>query len=441
MARPGNRLEAWEVVRPASAREAVDAVRRAGRSGLAVVPWGSGSHQRIGVSAAALEAVAGRSIVCQMTEFADARELAAENLTATFEAGCTLAQVDATLAEAGLWLPVEPGDGPGGPSRTIGGVIASGGCGPRRLGYGRPRDWLLGVEMVTAAGELVPLGGKTVKNVTGYDLVKLMCGSWGQFGLITAVTVRVAPRPRGRVTLVARYRDASAAIDALLPVLRRPGGPVAAELIGGPALMQALRLPTRADDEVALAVMHEGEPDDLPAEVAATRAALQIGAREWIEIGGDAGAGGHAGDRGNAGAGVEADDFWERLRTAPEDLRPSCRLRAGVPPDRLGAFLRGVDRRWAVVAHAGNGIARLALPGPIGLPGGPQTPVPPLPELARTVEELRHRAEAFGGYLRVEYAPPGLETLVPYRAPRLADAIGAAVRRALDPDGRFSPHR
>lgn len=120
---------------------------------------------------------------------------AAEDLTVTVRAGTPLAELSQVLADAGQECPIEPTDAAG---STVGGRIATGLAGPRQLGAGRVRDWLLRVRFVTGAGQIATAGGVTVKDVTGYDLCRLMTGSWGTLGVITEVTLKLRPLARHR---------------------------------------------------------------------------------------------------------------------------------------------------------------------------------------------------------------------------------------------------
>lgn len=113
-----------------------------------------------------------------------------DDLTVVVPAATTLAELDAALAERGQWLPLDP---PLPDAATIGGVLAVGLGGPLRTRYGLPRDLVLGMTVLRADGELVKAGGRVVKNVTGYDLMRLWCGSLGTLGIITEVALRVYP--------------------------------------------------------------------------------------------------------------------------------------------------------------------------------------------------------------------------------------------------------
>ena len=120
---------------------------------------------------------------------------AAEDLTVTVRAGTPLVELAEVLAAAGQECPIEPSGEVG---STVGGRIATALAGPRQLGAGRVRDWLLRVRFVTGAGHVATAGGVTVKDVTGYDLCRLMTGSWGTLGVITEVTLKLRPLARHR---------------------------------------------------------------------------------------------------------------------------------------------------------------------------------------------------------------------------------------------------
>lgn len=137
----------------------------------------------------------------------------AGDLTATVEAGIRLSRLNERLAAAGQMLALDP---PGDP--TVGACLAGNLSGPRRHRYGAPRDLVLGVTVVLADGTVANAGGKVVKNVAGYDLGKLFCGSEGRLGLIARVSVRLHPLPaaaRSHVLQVTSSADARAAWQAL----------------------------------------------------------------------------------------------------------------------------------------------------------------------------------------------------------------------------------
>jgi glycolate oxidase FAD binding subunit len=134
----------------------------------------------------------------------------AGDLTCTVEAGIRLSTLNARLAEAGQRLSLDP---PGDP--TIGACVASALSGPRRHRFGTPRDLVLGVTVVLADGTIASAGGKVVKNVAGYDLGKLVCGSRGTLALIARVSLRLHPMPSAARTLVVESGDAAGVVGTL----------------------------------------------------------------------------------------------------------------------------------------------------------------------------------------------------------------------------------
>jgi glycolate dehydrogenase FAD-binding subunit len=129
------------------------------------------------------------------------------DLTATLEAGARLDDVNRELARHGQWLPLDP---PWSDRATIGGIVATNDAGPRRHRYGTPRDLIIGVEIARADGVRAKAGGIVVKNVAGYDLARLMTGSFGSLALITSATFKLYPlAAASRTVLVDLPSDAS----------------------------------------------------------------------------------------------------------------------------------------------------------------------------------------------------------------------------------------
>ena len=138
-------------------------------------------------------------------------------LVITALAGTPLAEVEALLAQHGQCLPFEPPHF--GPGATVGGMVAAGLSGPARASVGAVRDYVLGVQVLNGRGELLTYGGQVMKNVAGYDVSRLMAGSWGSLGLIVEVSLKVLPVAPAEATLVFELPQ-----DQALAQLQRWGG-------------------------------------------------------------------------------------------------------------------------------------------------------------------------------------------------------------------------
>ena len=157
------------------------------------------------------------------------------DLTITARAGTPLAELQAAAAAHRQFVPLDPW---GGDAGSLGATLATATAGPWSSGYGLPRDLVLGVELVTGDGRMVRGGGRVVKNVAGFDLVRLSVGAWGTLGVITEATVRLRALPEVDETLAVSARGTP--LDALVVAMRRLQ-PAAAELLS-PALAAALGL-------------------------------------------------------------------------------------------------------------------------------------------------------------------------------------------------------
>jgi len=199
-----------EVITPRDVREIEGCVQDANARGLALQVIGGDSKRSIGRPDRGTTKIS-------LSNFASIIDYDPAELVLTVGAGAKLSEIQALLESHGQMLAFEPGEWGG---STIGGVVGVGFAGPRRVSAGSVRDHVLGFTAVSGRGERFVAGGRVVKNVTGYDLPKLLCGSWGQLAILTEITLKVLPRPRVSLTLVAHGLDVKSASAAMLQALR-----------------------------------------------------------------------------------------------------------------------------------------------------------------------------------------------------------------------------
>ena len=177
------------VVFPGSLDEVRDVMRVANETGTRLLPGGRASWPRAGGW------TEGGCVIVSAARLGGVRDYEPADLTLTAGAGLGWGDMDAVLRPNRQWMPV---DAPGVGAGTLGGAVACGVPGPLAARYGAVRDNVLGLEVVTGDGRVLRIGGRVVKNVAGYDLVRLFTGSRGSLGVITRVSVRLFPLPQAR---------------------------------------------------------------------------------------------------------------------------------------------------------------------------------------------------------------------------------------------------
>jgi glycolate oxidase FAD binding subunit len=250
------------VASPADAAEASALLAAATEHGLAVVPRGSGTSVSWGVPPSRLDLVIDTLRLDQVLEHA------AGDLVVRAQAGVTMHQLAGVLATARQQLALDAPPGAGGQdgSPTVGGLLATGSAGPRRLRYGTPRDLLIGITVIRPDGTVTKSGGKVVKNVAGYDLGKLYAGSLGTLGLITEAIFRLHPLPAAAAFVTAGYADPAAAAQGVAAAAGSELAPVAIE-IDRPA----------RDGLIRVAVLLEGDPAGVSERASLMRGVLGAG--------------------------------------------------------------------------------------------------------------------------------------------------------------------
>jgi glycolate oxidase subunit GlcD len=219
---------AGTLVHPGDAEEVAAVVGWCYAHDVAMVPVGGRSGLAGG--AAVLDSAA---VAIALDRLAAIRRFEPELWRMHAEAGVTTHTIARRARESGLYFPPDPGA----PEQSqLGGTIATNAGGPHAFKYGVTGDWVTGLEVVLAPGELVRVGGPVRKDVAGYDLRALLTGSEGTLGIVTAAWLRLVPAPEAQLPVVASYRDAAAGCAAVLRVLAAGIAAAALEFVDAPAM-------------------------------------------------------------------------------------------------------------------------------------------------------------------------------------------------------------
>jgi glycolate oxidase FAD binding subunit len=304
-------------------------------------------------------------------------------------------------------------DAPESGRATLGGIFATNASGPRRFGFGRARDQIIGIRFVNAAGEVIKGGGRVVKNVAGYDLPKLLTGSMGTLGIIAELTLKVRPLPEASALAWIRFHrlvDAAQAIDRLNTSATRP---VAIELLNRPAASLVGRTGDLPVEDWVVVVGIEDNAESVAWQL--DRLTLELGRTDLVFRQGE-----------------DSASLWTALvDSQAADIGPLT-LAINLRPSTALGFLPALDQaRWAIQSHAGNGILRAHLQGEAGLES-----------IAPEVDRLRLEAVRLGGNLTLPRCPTAWkERLRVWGQPRGDWSIAEKVKAALDPLGVLNPGR
>jgi D-lactate dehydrogenase (cytochrome) len=410
------------VVRIRSTEEAAEVVRICARHAVPIVPFGAGTSLEGHV--AALRG----GISVDTTEMDAVVRLSVADLDVTVQAGVTRRALDDKLRPEGVFFSVDPGA-----DATVGGMVATGASGTTSVRYGTMRENVLGLTVVSAAGEVVRTGSRARKSSAGYDLTRLFIGSEGTLGLITEATLRVHPTPEAMSAAVCAFPSVEAAVDCTIAVLQH-AIPVARIELLDELQMEAVTRHAGLSHAVAPTLFlefHGGSQREVSEQADEVGAlAREYGGRdfEW------------AADES------ERRRLWRarhRAFDAARSLRPGARgfpTDACVPISNLAECIaetrRDVERSGLtapIVGHVGDGNFHLAI---LIDPDDEE-------ELARAValnERLVRRAIALdgtcsgehgvgygkAGFLELEHGPEAV-------------AVMRAIKAALDPQDLFNP--
>jgi glycolate oxidase FAD binding subunit len=312
------------------------------------------------------------------------------DLTLTARAGTTLGEIAAATKPHGQWLPIDPW---GSNDGTIGATISTATTGPQSFAIGLPRDVVLGMEFVTGVGDVVRPGGRVVKNVAGFDLTRLMVGSWGTLGIISEVTLRLRARPDEVRTFAISVAMQPAALNELALKLRGlPFTPLASELV----------------DATLASSLNAGAKSILLCRIGGNARSVAAQRESLVALG----------DTTDM-----TEDVWEKLRLADVTAKADGVWRWSRQPAVFGdtwhAAERGARDAGAAMLHGNpaRGIVRVLARGESG--------------------RLARAAASFAGTSAIETLPIDAWPLVPDRP--AVDPISRAIRAKFDPNSILNP--
>jgi glycolate oxidase FAD binding subunit len=383
------------VMSPDDAEDAARGLRLCDLTPAAVVVWGGGTQMRLGAPPRKYEVAFSTERMTRLLEYEPA------DLTCRVEAGMRLSDLQATLRAQRQRLPLDP---PHPERATVGGMVAANSNGLGRARYGTVRDWVIGIAVAYPSGKVARAGGKVVKNVAGYDLMKLHIGALGTLGVVAEVNIKVQTQPEAEATVLTHFDAPAPALEAGIKLGREYLAPAAAIVLDRLALKDC---GVTAEGAWTLALKFDGYAREV--EAAAAQAVGIV--RE---------AGGRVEERDLPTA------FWDAARdwSAPED--ETVLLRAIVPLTSSPLLLAAVPADARVIAQPASGVVDVRLPAP---------------SAGSALSRLRSAAGAEGQVV-VAAAPAAIkQALDVWGPPPPGFPIMRALKQALDPNGILNPGR
>lgn len=333
------------VLFPATTEEISAIMKVAHRENIPVTPRGAGTNL-----AGESVPIRGGIVVC-LTKMDKIISIEAESLIATVQPGVINLDLQREVEKLGMMYPPDPASWA---VATMGGTVATNAGGPRTLKYGVTKDYLLGLTVVLANGDVLKTGGRTLKNVTGYNLTTLICGSEGTLGIITEIIVRLIPKPPASRTIRADFMKLEDCSDAVSAIMAGGSVPASLELMDRfvvKAVERSFNLGLPTDVEGILLIQLDGVQETLEREIKQIEKCLVDKNAANIIIAKDS---------------ADADRLWFARRAAGAAV-----MRMGhnvitedvtVPVSKLTAMIRKVTEigqrhriQVGILAHAGDG--------------------------------------------------------------------------------------
>ncbi|AKU27107.1 glycolate oxidase subunit GlcD [Geobacillus stearothermophilus] len=411
------------VIAPRNTKEVAEIAKICNEYRIPIVPRGSGTNLCAGTCP-----VEG-GIVLLFNHMNRILEIDEENLTATVQPGVVTLDLAKAVEEKGLFYPPDPGSMK---ISTIGGNISENSGGLRGLKYGVTRDYVLGLEVVLANGDVIRTGGKLAKDVAGYDLTRLFVGSEGTLGIVTEATLKLIPMPETKQTMLALYQDLEAAARSVSKI-------IANKII--PATLEFLDQPT-------LEVVEDFARIGLPTDVKAVLLIEQDGPKEVVERDMKKMADICRAEQAVSVQLARSEEEAEALRTARRAalsalarLKPTTILEdATVPRSEIAKMVKAINEiaekyqlKICTFGHAGDGNLHPTCPTDA-------RNREEMERVERAFEEIFAKAIELGGTITGEHGVGVMKA--PYLEWKLGPAgIAAmkAVKQALDPNNIMNP--
>ena len=417
--------EGWPdaVVLAHATEDVVATLRVAQKYRVPVVPRGAAS----GLSGGSVPEHGGISL--SLAPMRRIIEISPEDLVAVVQPGVINLDLQKALEPHGLFYPPDPASYD---MSTIGGNIAENAGGPRCLKYGVTTDYVMGLEVVIPGGEVLRLGGRSIKNVTGYDLVRLFVGSEGTLGVVTEATLKLLPKPPATATVSAFFDNLNVAAETVVAVLTSGILPLTTELLDGVSIRVVedfLHLGLPAGAEAMLLIAVEGETGCVKEEIARVEGICRTHGASTVET---------------AATPEEESRLWRARRSvaaALGRLRPhTLGEDIAVPRSRIPEMVRTIQEigeRWgvtiAVYGHIGDGNLHPTIACDRNDPDE-------MDRVSKAAEEIFAAAVRMGGTLSGEH---GIGTVkrafLPSALPNNVLDMMKAVKQIFDPQGIMNP--
>ncbi len=412
------------IVSPGTIDEVSKIVSYANEQNLTIIPMGSGTKMGMGSIPKKMDIILS---TCRLNRITDSDT---DNLTLSVESGITLNEVQKGLAKEGrgYFLPLDP---PFTERATIGGIVATNSSGPKRLLYGTARDLITGIKSVFPNGDIVVSGGKTVKNVSGYDMCKLLIGSFGTLGVICEITFKLLPLPEKEATLWIPFATIGDANGFVQEIAHSQLIPASMNVINGMAvkkLKDTVSMPQNGNYLVAIGL--EGVAESVERQISEmAERGRKHGALEAIPVDSE-----------------KHRTFWNAIRDCGQGLAEGysnlISLKSNFLISKGGGMLRNYEKiaqglgfDCAMICHCGSGILYTYVLVGKNLRSKTES-------LVKLIEDLTSEAAKNGGNLVVESCPLAIKKRIDvWGQSRSNYRIMRHLKEQMDPAGVLNPGR